>query len=203
MFRRQPQQLQALQQLPLKFNNMASFTPILNFVLATFTLALQVVTVVIIAWFFFSKNRASDRFLKFVSKNAYIFSFLVTVSGMALSLVYSDIIGYIPCTLCWYQRILLYPEVLLLGLALWKGDRLITDYIIAFSGIGIILAIYQRYIELGGSSILPCSATAASCSKVYVLEYGYISLPIMGLTSFAFIFVSMLIHNYITRRNSR
>ncbi len=122
---------------------------------------------------------------------------------MVLSLVYSDIIGYVPCTLCWYQRILLYPEVLLLGLALWKEDRTITDYIIALSGIGIILAAYQKYLELGGSSIIPCSATAVACSKVYVLEFKYITIPVMALTSFIFIFVLMLIHNYITRRNSR
>jgi disulfide bond formation protein DsbB len=122
---------------------------------------------------------------------------------MVLSLIYSDVIGYLPCTLCWYQRILLYPEVLLLGLALWKEDRTITDYIIALSGLGILLSAYQKYLELGGTSILPCSATAASCSKVYVMEFGYITIPVMALTSFVFIFVLMLIHNYITKRNSR
>ena len=182
---------------------MASFTSTLNFLLAIFTIVMQIVTALIIVWFFTSKNRASDRILKVISNNAYIISFLITFGGMVLSLVYSDIIGYVPCTLCWYQRILLYPEVLLLGLALWKEDRTITDYIIALSGIGIILAAYQKYLELGGSSIIPCSATAVACSKVYVLEFKYITIPVMALTSFIFIFVLMLIHNYITRRNSR
>jgi disulfide bond formation protein DsbB len=120
---------------------------------------------------------------------------------MVLSLIYSDVIGYAACTLCWYQRILLYPEVLLLGLALWKEDRTITDYIIALSGLGIVLSAYQKYLELGGASILPCSATEVSCSKIYVLEFGYITIPVMALTSFVFIFVTMLIHNYITKRN--
>lgn len=165
-------------------------------------IVLQIVTVAIIARFFFSKNRASDPYLKFISKNAYIFAFLITLSGMVLSLIYSDVIGYAACTLCWYQRVLLYPEVLLLGLALWKEDRTITDYIIALSGLGVILAMYQKYIELGGKSIIPCSATAVSCSKVYVLEFGYITIPVMALTSFVFIFVLMLVHNYITKRNS-
>lgn len=180
-----------------------SFLPTFNLIVSAFIIVLQVVTVVIIARFFASKNRASDYYLRFISKNAYIFAFLITLSGMVLSLIYSDIVGYAACTLCWYQRILLYPEVLLLGLALWKEDRTITDYIIALSGLGIILAAYQKYLELGGTSILPCSSAAVSCSKVYVMEFGYITIPVMALTSFIFIFVIMLIHNYITRRNSR
>jgi disulfide bond formation protein DsbB len=182
---------------------MPYFTSTLNLLVSAFIIVLQVVTVAIILRFIFSKNRASDFFLKLVSNNAYILAFLITLAGMVLSLIYSDVIGYVPCTLCWYSRILLYPEVLLLGLALWKEDRTITDYIIALSGIGIVLSAYQKYLELGGSSILPCSATAVSCSKVYVMEFGYITIPVMALTSFTFIFVLMLIHNYITRRNSR
>jgi disulfide bond formation protein DsbB len=182
---------------------MENFTSTLNLLTAIFTIFLQIVTVGIIVWFFLSKNRSTDKYLRFVSKNAYLFGFLVTMGGMVLSLIYSDVIGYLPCTLCWYQRILLYPQALLLGLALWKGDRLITDYIIALSGIGIILALYQKYLEMGGSSLLPCSATEVACSRIYVLEFGYITIPVMALTSFVFIFVLMLIHNYITRRNSR
>ncbi|HAO65048.1 TPA: hypothetical protein DCQ44_03660 [Candidatus Taylorbacteria bacterium] len=182
---------------------MASFTAILNLLAAAFTIVLQIVTVLVILWFMFSKNRANDRFLKLVSHNAYIFGFLITVSGMVLSLIYSDVIGYVPCTLCWYSRILLYPEALLLGLALWKEDRTITDYIIALSGFGVILEIYQKYLELGGNAFIPCPASGPSCSKIYVLEFGYITIPVMALTSFTFIFVTMLIHNYITKRNSR
>jgi len=181
---------------------MEAFTSTLNLFTAAFTIVLQILIVIIIARFFVSKNRASDYYLKFISKNAYIVSFLITIGGMVLSLVYSDIIGYAPCTLCWYQRILLYPEVLLLGLALWKEDRTITDYIIALSGIGVILALYQKYLELGGQSVLPCSATAVSCSKIYVQEFGYVTIPVMALTSFVFIFVVMLVHNYISKRNS-
>ena len=181
---------------------MASFTSTLNLFVSAFTILLQIVTVVVIARFFVAKNRASDHYLKFVSKNAYVLSFLITIGGMVLSLVYSDIIGYVPCTLCWYSRIILYPEALLLGLALWKEDRTITDYIIALSGIGLILSIYQKYLELGGTSVIPCSATAVSCSKIYVNEFGYITIPVMALTSFAFVLVVMLIHNYITKRNS-
>lgn len=182
---------------------MVFFTSTLNLLVSVFVVVLQVITVAIIVRFFVSKNRASDRVLRFISNNAYIVSFFITLCGMVLSLVYSDIIGYVPCTLCWYQRILLYPETLLLGLALWKEDRTITDYIIALSGLGIVLSAYQKYLEFGGTSIVPCGATAVSCSKVYVSEFGYVTIPVMALTSFVFIFVLMLIHNYVTRRNSR
>ena len=179
---------------------MESFTSVLNLTVAVCTVLLQIMTVAIVVWFFLAKNKSSDRYLKLISHNAYLISFLITMGGMVLSLVYSDIIGYAPCTLCWYQRVLLYPEALLLGIALWKEDRTITDYIIALSGIGMLLSIYQKYIELGGHGIIPCAATAASCSKIYVLEFGYITIPVMALTSFTFIIVLMLIHNYMTKR---
>ena len=181
---------------------MEAFTSFVNISASAGIIVIQIVTVAIIVWFFVAKNKASDPYLKMVSKNAYLISFLVTMSGMILSLVYSDIIGYAPCTLCWYQRILLYPETLLLGLALWKEDRTITDYIIALSGIGLLISIYQKYLELGGASIIPCSASAVSCSKVYMTEFGYITIPVMALSSFAFIVVLMLIHNYMSKRNS-
>ena len=182
---------------------MQTFTSIVNLLAAAGTLVMQIVTAVIIVWFFVAKNKASDKYLRFISRNAYIVSFLITLAGMILSLVYSDIIGYAPCTLCWYQRVLLYPEALLLGLALWKEDRTITDYIIALSGIGLLISIYQKYIELGGHSILSvCGASTVSCAKIYVTEFGYITIPVMALTSFAFILVLMLIHNYVTKRNS-
>ena len=182
---------------------MTDFTSSLNLLVSAFTIVLQIITVIIVLVFIFAKNRASNQHLKFISKNAYLFGFLITLGGMLLSLVYSDVIGYVPCTLCWYQRILLYPEALLLGLALWKADRTITDYIIALSGVGVLISIYQKYLELGGSAFIPCPTTGPSCSKIYVLEFGYITIPVMALTSFAFILITMLIHNYITRRNSR
>ena len=181
---------------------MESFTSIVNLVATAGTLVMQIAIVFVVAWFFLAKNKTMDKYLQFISRNAYIVSFLITLTGMLLSLVYSEIIGYAPCTLCWYSRILLYPEALLLGLALWKEDRTITDYIIALSGLGLLLSVYQKYIELGGHGVLPCSATAVSCAKVYVTEFGYITIPVMALTSFAFILVLMLVHNYITKRNS-
>src|ERR1035437_9336774 len=158
------------------------FTSTINMLAAIGTIVLQILTVAIVIWFFVSKNKTSDKYLSLVSRNAYFLAFLVTMGGMIASLIYSDVIGYLPCTLCWYQRILLYPEALLLGLALWKEDRTITDYIIALSGLGILLALYQKYLELGGSSVLPCSAAGPSCSKIYVLEFGYITIPVMALT---------------------
>ena len=131
---------------------MQTFTSVVNLIAATGTLVMQIVMIAIIVWFFVVKNKTTDLYLKFISRNAYLVSFLITMCGLILSLVYSDIIGYVPCTLCWYQRVLLYPEVLLLGLALWKEDRTITDYIIALSGLGLIISIYQKYLELAPNS---------------------------------------------------
>jgi len=85
---------------------------------------------------------------------------------------------------------------------MWKGERLITDYLIALSGLGVVLSAYQKYLELGGKTIIPCSATAVSCSKsMYGIWLYHHSGH--GAHKFHFYFVLMLMHNYITRRNSR
>lgn len=181
---------------------MTFFIPAFNLLVSFAVIVMQIVVAAIVLRFLLSKNRASDRYLRFVSRYAYPVSFLIALGGMVLSLIYSDVVGYSVCTLCWYQRILLYPQALLLGLALWRGDRTITDYIIVLSGLGIILAVYQKYVEFGGVAILPCSSTDISCSKIYVLEFGYITIPVMALTSFVFIFTLMLIGRYVTRAGS-
>ena len=61
----------------------------------------------------------------------YLFvSWFIALAAMLGSLYYSEIRGLAPCVLCWYQRILMYPQVLLLGLAIVKNDRGIADYIL-------------------------------------------------------------------------
>src|SRR3990167_10964641 len=86
------------------------------------------------------------------------------------SLTYSEIIGYEPCKLCWIQRILMYPQVILLGMALLKKDYKIADYGLVLAAMGGFFSLYHGYIYYGGSSILPCSASglAASCAARYV-----------------------------------
>lgn len=152
-------------------------------------ISLITIAVLVISW----KKKKSHKLLEFLNKHAIKFGFIVALVSMIGSLTYSEIIGYVPCTLCWYQRILMYPQVLLLGLALIKKDRKIYDYIISICILGISFALYQYGLQIGVAPSLICSITSPdSCAQVQFVEFGYITIPMMSFTAFSMIFLYML-----------
>ncbi|MEI3597570.1 MULTISPECIES: disulfide oxidoreductase [unclassified Oceanobacillus] len=119
------------------------------------------------------------------------------------SLFYSEVMGYIPCELCWYQRILMYPLVIIYGLALWKKDVKMTLSGLVLSGIGMFVSTYHYLLqkvpafhEMGGS----CSG-AVPCNAIYVNYFGFITIPFMAGVAFIIIFVLHLLLLKEIRRN--
>jgi hypothetical protein len=139
------------------------------------------------------KNPVAKMASAVVSKNILWIGFIL--SGMALvsSLVYSNVIDYPPCLLCWYTRILFYPQVALFALALIKRDKKIVDYALLLTVIGLVISTYHYITESIGYSPLPCSAQGVSCLTRYVYEYGFITIPFMGLVGFTVLFLSLII----------
>lgn len=167
----------------------------INFLLALATLAMQVVGAALLALFFL-QNKIAD--LKsaaaFLSRRGLALGFLLALGGLALSLYY-DSLGFPACSLCWWQRAFLYPQVVIFGLALWKNDRRAADYSIVLSVVGATIALYQHYLQMGGQSLAPCPATAAEaldCAVRFYFEFGYITFPLMSATLFGFLIALML-----------
>jgi len=123
----------------------------------------------------------------FLGRNSVLLAFLISLVAIVGSLFYSEVIGYEPCVLCWWQRVFLYPLVIIFGMALWKKLSSAFLYSIPFIILGGIIAVYQSYISLGGNSILPCTAVGSACAKVYVMSFGYITIPFMSLTIVAYL----------------
>ena len=124
---------------------------------------------------------------------AFVTAFLATAG----SLIYSDVIGYEPCKLCWFQRIFMYPQAILLGLAIWKRDASMRMYTIVLSMLGAIVALYHFVSQIGWNPLdLECASIgyAVSCAKLFVMEFGYITIPIMALSAFSLIIVSLLLN---------
>jgi disulfide bond formation protein DsbB len=119
-------------------------------------------------------------------------AFLTALAGFVASLFYSNIVGFQPCLLCIWQRIFLYPQVVILGIALLKKDNGVRKYAIALSAIGAAIATYHTYLQFGGTSVIPCSVNGVGCEHVYFLEFGYVTIPTMALTAFALIIVFLL-----------
>lgn len=137
-----------------------------------------------------------EKFSDFFGTNALALSFVVVLVGTASSLFYSEIAGFAPCALCWWQRIFLYPQVLILCTALWKKESSALVYTLPLSMIGGLVAIYHSYLQFGGSPLIPCPASGISCSQIYFIEYGYITIPTMALTSFVLLITLFFAEKY-------
>lgn len=131
--------------------------------------------------------------LSHVAPYARILAFIVALTATSGSLFYSEVAKFTPCLLCWYQRIFMYPQVLLIALGIIKKDKNIADYAMGMSLVGGAISLYHYYIQLGGNKFIPCSTVGYSidCSQRFSLEFGYITIPIMALSAFTAIFLLM------------
>lgn len=167
---------------------------LVNQLLPILTIVAQVAIVAVVVGIVLEKKtKKQNAITEFFAANGLLIAFLVALSAVGGSLFYSEILGYEPCKLCWFQRIIIYPQVITLGIALWKkdGSAYLSSYIM--SGIGIVIAGYQYLSQIAVVSEIPCAAAGAatSCSERFFLEYGYITIPMMALTGFALIIVSL------------
>jgi hypothetical protein len=145
--------------------------------------------VLVLSW----KRKKIHRLLEFDGRHAVLFAFIVALISMIGSLSYSELVGYEPCKLCWFQRILMYPQVAILGIALLKRDKNAQDYCMTLSVLGMLIAAYHYMLQIGVAPATSCSAVGASisCSQVFVMQFGYITIPMMSLTAFSMIFLFM------------
>jgi len=128
----------------------------------------------------------------FIRRYALWASFLISFFGILLSLYYSEIVGYVPCIFCWFQRIFLYPQALLFAVALWRKDKTVFYYALPLTVIGGLIGIYHVFLTLVPAAET-CAATGVSCAANYFVSFGYISIPVMSLTAFVLLFVFALI----------
>ena len=126
-----------------------------------------------------------------IKKNGLVLALLLVVTGTVSSLAYSMLIGYEACVLCWVQRVLLFPQIIILGVALLKKYKDVFSYVLGLNIIGVIVSGYQYYAQLTGDATT-CVINSVSCSLVQFTEFGYITIPMMALTSF--ICVSILVY---------
>lgn len=142
---------------------------------------------------------------KFFGRYSIWFALLIATIAMSGSLFYSEVAGYEPCKLCWFQRIFFYPQVILLAIAIWRKDKTIIDYSLVLSVIGGIIAAYHYLLQVGVVTGTSCAVVgySAACSQRFVLQYGYITIPMMALTGFALVVLLMIIRKlYIRSFNS-
>ena len=116
------------------------------------------------------------------------------VAGLAMvgSLVFSEGIGYQPCTLCWYQRIAMYPLVVILGVDLLGEDRPTRRYALPLAVAGFAVSVYHYLVQVFPAADAGVCAAGVSCSARYVNEFGFVSIPFMAGAAFALIIAILL-----------
>jgi disulfide bond formation protein DsbB len=119
------------------------------------------------------------------------------------SLYFSEIAGYIPCELCWWQRLLMYPLALLSTVAIIRKDySTVPYYVMPFAVIGVIASAYHSLLQWGviEHNVLNCSeGSAVSCSDPEIMWLGFITIPFLAFVSFATIAVFTGISIYLLR----
>ena len=110
------------------------------------------------------------------------------------SLFFSEIMEFAPCALCWYQRIFMFPLVILLLVGLFPFDKNVIKYALplALTGWGFALYHYLLYSGFIPESIQPCSQ-GVSCSETYLDLFGFLTIPMLSLMSFSTIIVLLVI----------
>ncbi len=112
-------------------------------------------------------------------------AFGIALVSTAGSLFLSEVMEYVPCVLCWYQRIPMYALVVILGIALWTQDAHVRKYAQPLALIGAALAAFHCLLYLGfiPKGIQPCSQTTP-CSEVKLQLWGFVTIPLMSLAAF-------------------
>lgn len=128
-------------------------------------------------------------------KNDRLFfsAWIIAIIAMLGSLYFSEIRHFIPCEMCWYQRILMYPLVVILGFSALTNHYTMKYLVMIFSIIGLCFSIYH-YMEQkvpGFSSVKPCVG-GVPCNTQYINWLGFITIPFLAGMAFLLITLCMI-----------
>ena len=130
---------------------------------------------------------------KGVSISAYA-AWVIALVAMVGSLFFSEVMQLPPCVLCWYQRIAMYPLVLIIGIGIVRRDARANVYALPLCLIGLGISIYHNLLYYGilPESIAPC-VEGISCTSRQIEWLGFITIPLMALTAFVSIAVCLVL----------
>lgn len=121
-------------------------------------------------------------------ENIMLAMWVIALIATAGSLYFSQIRGYAPCTLCWVQRIFMYPLIIVVGVAYVQKNVRIAATTLAFSVIGGFISLYHYGLQkLDFLSDAAPSCGQVPCTGQYINYLGFITIPFLALTAFILI----------------
>ncbi len=113
-------------------------------------------------------------------------AFVVSAVATGGSLFFSEVAGFVPCELCWFQRICMYPLSIITLLAAVHGEHRIARYLLPLPVVGSGIAIYHLLVENGvvGQTSTCLASAPGGCATKWINEFGYMTIPTLTLTGF-------------------
>lgn len=120
------------------------------------------------------------------------FAWLTALVATGGSLYFSEARHFVPCELCWFQRILMYPLVIVLGIASFRDDRAIAPYVLPMSTLGAMIALYH-YLDQKVPALqsVPICGAGNPCAIQWIDWWGFVTIPLLALI--AFLLVTLLL----------
>lgn len=108
----------------------------------------------------------------------------VTTTCMLGSLYFSEVVGYIPCRLCWFQRAAMYPlAIILVWFTVRKTER-IAHVTVPIAAIGAAISVYHWLFERWPKLDTGVCSVSVPCDFVWFENFGFVTLPFMAFTGF-------------------
>lgn len=136
--------------------------------------------------------RFHEKMAIFLQDYAVQLAFGPALAALLGSLYFSEIAGFEPCQLCWFQRILMYPLSIILLVGIFYDDEHTPKYVLPFSVVGLGVSLYHYLLQnhlIGGETV--CTV-GASCVTRYINLFGFVTIPFLAFTAFAMITALML-----------
>lgn len=139
----------------------------------------------------------------FLGRYGLYLGWLVALVATGGSLYFSEVVGFLPCKLCWFQRVLMYPLAILLGIASFRGDRAFTYYALPMTVVGGLIALFH-YLEQkvpGLATPGVCRGGGVPCDAEYINWLDFITIPLLALVAFALITALLIVVGRVSRES--
>ncbi len=153
------------------------------FALASVVVAAGVLVLVVAGIVELAGGRALSTIAGHLAGRELGLGFVIAAAATAGSLYFSEVADYVPCPLCWYQRIAMYPLVVVLGLAALRRDRRAALYGLVLSLSGAVIAIYHYQLEWFPNQAALCKQDAL-CEVIWFKVWGFVTIPYLSLIAF-------------------
>ncbi len=128
---------------------------------------------------------------------------LVATASTLGSLFFSEVMDLVPCVLCWYQRIFMFPLAIILFVAQYPLDLKVVRYALPIAVIGLLFTVYHSLLFFGfiPENLQPCSQ-GISCADDSMVLFNFLPIPLLSLVAFSIIIILLLIVRKNTRRST-